>query len=138
MRMRHAQARLARDVTQTCVVGTMLCALLGCAALAATKSDLTLPAAPGVGYQIRGLDLSPRFPSTIDDDSLTRREPSQPLLFPGAENDPEPQQEQSPQLRVASAQPGAVVVGPGVEMNFAGADIRAVAKAVLGDVLKLT
>jgi general secretion pathway protein D len=134
--VKHAQARLARDVTQTCVVGTMLCALLGCAALDATKSDLRLSAAPGVGDQIRGLDLSPRFPSTIDDDS-TRREPSQPLLFPGAENDPEPQQEQNPQLRVASAQPGAVVVGQGVEMNFDGADIRSVAKAVLGDVLKL-
>src|SRR5262249_7756073 len=85
----------------------------------------------------RGLDLSPRFPSSVDDDSSTGREPSQPLLFPGAENDPEPQQEQSPQLRVASAQPGAVVVGQGVEMNFDGADIRSVAKAVLGDVLKL-
>ena len=119
------------------MVGTALCALFGCAALDATKSDLKLSAAPGVADQIRGLDLSPRFPSTIDDDSSTRREPSQPLLFPGAENDPEPQQEQNPQLRVASAQPGAVVVGQGVEMNFDGADIRSVAKAVLGDVLKL-
>jgi len=115
----------------------MLCALLGCAALDATKSDLKLSAAPGVGDQIRGLDLSPRFPSSIDDDSATSREPSQPLLFPGAENDPEPQQEQNPQLRVASAQPGAVIVGQGVEMNFDGADIRSVAKAVLSDVLKL-
>src|SRR5215475_3637450 len=135
--VKKTQARLARDVTQTCVISTMLCALLGCAALDATKSDLKLSAASGVADQVRGLDLSPRFPSTIDDDSLTRREPSQPLLFPGAENDPEPQQEQSPQLRVASAQPGAVVVGQGVEMNFDGADIRSVAKAVLGDVLKL-
>jgi general secretion pathway protein D len=115
----------------------MLSALLGCAALDATKADLKVSAAPGVADQVRGLDLSPRFPSMIDDDSSTRREPSQPLLFPGAENDPEPQQEQNPQLRVASAQPGAVVVGQGVEMNFDGADIRSVAKAVLGDVLKL-
>jgi general secretion pathway protein D len=135
--VKHAQARLARDVARACVVGTALCALFGCAALDATKSDLKLSAAPGVADQIRGLDLSPRFPSTIDDDSSTRREPSQPLLFPGAENDPEPQQEQNPQLRVASTQPGAVVVGQGVEMNFDGADIRSVAKAVLGDVLKL-
>jgi general secretion pathway protein D len=135
--VKDAQTRLARDITQVCAFGTMLCTLLGCAALDATKSDLKLSAAPGVADQIRGLDLSPRFPSTIDDDSSTRREPSQPLLFPGAENDPEPQQEQNPQLRVASSQPGAVVVGQGVEMNFDGADIRSVAKAVLGDVLKL-
>jgi general secretion pathway protein D len=115
----------------------MLCALLGCAALDATKSDLRMSAAgPGVGEQVRDLDLTPRFPTSVDESS-NQREPSQPLIFPGAENDPEPQREQNEYTRVASAQPGAVLVGQGVEMNFDGADIRTVAKTLLGDVLKL-
>ena len=117
----------------------MFCALLGCAMMDATKSDLRTSAAPspGVGDQVRGLDLSPRFPTT-DETTSSTRDPSQPLIFPGAENDPEPQQEQNnTYTRVASVQPGAVLVGQGVEMNFEGADIKAVAKTLLGDVLKL-
>jgi general secretion pathway protein D len=93
-------------------------------------------AGPNVADQVSGLDLTPRFP-TADDNTSNQREPSQPLIFPGAENDPEPQREQNDYTRVASAQPGAVLVGQGVEMNFDGADIRTVAKTVLGDVLKL-
>jgi general secretion pathway protein D len=113
----------------------MFCALLGCAMMDATKSDLSVAHSPGVGDQVRGLDLSPRFPTTVED--TTTRDPSQPLLFPGAENDPEPQQDQNSYTRVASAQPGAVLVGQGVEMNFDGAEIKTVAKTLLGDVLKL-
>jgi general secretion pathway protein D len=126
---------LALNVVQTCVTGTMFCALLGCAMMDATKSDLSAAHSPGVGDQVRGLDLSPRFPTTVED--TTTRDPSQPLLFPGAENDPEPQQDQNAYTRVASAQPGAVLVGQGVEMNFEGAEIKTVAKTLLGDVLKL-
>ncbi len=135
--MKSAQGRLALTIVQTCVTGTMFCALLGCAMMDATKSDLRMSAAqsPNVGDQVRGLDLSPRFP--VDDTSTTTRDPSQPLIFPGAENDPEPQQDQNTYTRVASAQPGAVLVGQGVEMNFDGADIKTVAKTLLGDVLKL-
>jgi general secretion pathway protein D len=133
--VKSAQGRLALNVVQTCVTGTMFCALLGCAMMDATKSDLSATHSPGVGDQVRGLDLSPRFPTTVED--TTTRDPSQPLLFPGAENDPEPQQDQNAYTRVASAQPGAVLVGQGVEMNFDGADIKTVAKTLLGDVLKL-
>ena len=133
--MKSAQGRLALNVVQTCVTGTMFCALLGCAMMDATKSDLSTAHSPGVGDQVRGLDLSPRFPTTVED--TTTRDPSQPLLFPGAENDPEPQQDQNAYTRVASAQPGAVLVGQGVEMNFEGAEIKTVAKTLLGDVLKL-
>ena len=115
----------------------MLCALLGCAMMDATKSDLVATQSPGVGDQVRGLDLSPRFPTSVDETSSTTRDPSQPLIFPGAENDPEPQQNQNAYTRVASAQPGAALVGQGVEMNFEGADIKTVAKTLLGDVLKL-
>jgi general secretion pathway protein D len=105
----------------------------------ATKSDLRMSAAqsPDVADQVRGIDLSPRFPTTVDETSSSTRDPSQPLIFPGAENDPEPQQDQNTYTRVASAQQGAVVVGQGVEMNFDGADIKTVAKTLLGDVLKL-
>jgi len=133
--VKSAQGRLALNVVQTCVTGTMFCALLGCAMMDATKSDLSVAHSPGVGDQVRGLDLSPRFPTTVED--TTTRDPSQPLLFPGAENDPEPQQDQNSYTRVASAQPGAVLVGQGVEMNFEGAEIKTVAKTLLGDVLKL-
>lgn len=134
--MKSAQGRLALNVLQTCVTGTMVCALLGCAMMDATKSDLTASHSPGVGDQVRGLDLSPRFPTTVED-TTTARDPSQPLLFPGAENDPEPQHNQNAYTRVASAQPGAALVGQGVEMNFDGAEIKTVAKTLLGDVLKL-
>ena len=41
------------------------------------------------------------------------------------------------EMGVASAQPGALVKGEGVEINFDGADIQAVAKTLLGDFLKL-
>src|SRR5689334_8072218 len=104
----------------------MFCALLGCAMMDATKSDLRVAAeqTPDVRDQVRGLDLTPRFPTT--DETTSTREPSHPLIFPGAENDPEPQQDQNTYTRVASAQPGAVLVGQGVEMNFEGADIKAV------------
>src|SRR5262245_185285 len=137
IRVEKAHARLVRDIAQACALGTMLCALLGCAALDATKSDLKMSAAsPGIGDRIGGLDLSPRYPSSVEESS-SNGESSQPMLFPGSGSDPEPQQDQNTYTRVASAQPGAVVVGQGVEMNFDGADIRSVAKAVLGDVLKL-
>src|SRR5262245_37739748 len=135
--MKSAQGRLALNVLQTCVTGTMLCALLGCAMMDATKSDLVATQSPGVGDQVRGLDLSPRFPTSVDETSSTTRDPSQPLIFPGAENVPEPQQNQNAYTRVASAQPGAALVGQGVEMNFEGAEIKTVAKTLLGDVLKL-
>src|SRR5215813_13336351 len=134
--MKSAQGRLALNVLQTCVTGTMFCALLGCAMMDATKSDLTTTQSAGVGDQVRGLDLSPRFPSSVEETSSTR-DPSQPLIFPGAENGPEPQQNQNAYTRVASAQPGAALVGQGVEMNFEGAEIKTVAKTMLGDVLKL-
>jgi len=77
--VKSAQGRLALNVVQTCVTGTMFCALLGCAMMDATKSDLRTSAAPspGVGDQVRGLDLSPRFPTTVED--TTTRDPSQPL-----------------------------------------------------------
>jgi general secretion pathway protein D len=93
-------------------------------------------ASPGIGDRIGGLDLSPRFPSGVEESSGAS-ESSKPMLFPGSGSDLEPQQQQNEYTRVASAQPGAVMVGQGVEMNFDGADIRSVAKAVLGDVLKL-
>jgi len=137
--VKSAQGQLALTLVRICVMGTIFCALPGCAMMDATHSDLRMSAAqqPGVGDQVRGLDLSPRFPTTVDETSSTTRDPSQPLIFPGAENDPEPQQEQNAHTRVASAQPGAALVGQGVEMNFESAEIKTVAKTLLGDVLKL-
>ena len=38
--MKSALGRLALNIVQTCVMGTVFCALLGCAMMDATKSDL--------------------------------------------------------------------------------------------------
>src|SRR5262249_52321734 len=73
----------------------------------------------------------------IDGQSSAASEPSQPLIFPGSTAEPEPQRERNPEIRVASAQPGAFMRDDGVEINFDGADIQTVAKTLLGDVLKL-
>src|SRR3979411_2932727 len=74
-RVKSAQGRLALNVVQTCVTGTMFCALLGCAMMDATKSDLSATQSPGVGDQVRGLDLSPRFPTTVEETSSSTRNP---------------------------------------------------------------
>jgi general secretion pathway protein D len=94
-------------------------------------------AAGGVGNQVSGVDVSPRFPTFVEDNNSNPRDRAQPMLYPGAESEPAPQQEQDPQTRVASIRSGAALVGQGVEMNFDGADIQSVAKTLLGDVLKL-
>jgi len=117
----------------------LVCTLLGCAA-SDGRPDPRLAAGIVQGEaidQVRGADLSPRFPAAADDRSGTSSEPSQPLIFPGSVVDPEPRREQDPETRVASAQPAAFVRGEGVEMNFDGADVQTVAKTLLGDVLGL-
>jgi general secretion pathway protein D len=62
---------------------------------------------------------------------------SRPFLFPGSDIEPEPQRERDPDMRTASLQQAAFIKGDGVEMNFDGADVQTVAKALLGDILQL-
>src|SRR5262245_23165372 len=89
---------------------------------------------------IRNADLSARSPLNVEGNSNSDNRPARPMLFPGAGNDyeqaPTPANGEAVDTRVASAEP-AVVKGDGVEMNFDGADIRSVAKSLLGDILQV-
>jgi len=87
-------------------------------------------------------DLSPRFPTgPAADERYSNPEPNaQPILFPGSQADPVAPpvyRDVNGEQRVASADDGAVVQGDGVEVNFENADVPAVAKTLLGDVLKM-
>src|SRR5258707_9836572 len=98
--------------------------------------------APDAAATVRNADFSARFPTA--DESFDRQagESSKPLLFPGAEPEsPLPaSRDRDPGssygVRTASLEPVAIR-GDGVEVNFEGADIPTVAKALLGDVLHL-
>jgi general secretion pathway protein D len=62
---------------------------------------------------------------------------NQPLIFPGLDRTLAPaEQASATPTRVASAGDGAVTTGSGVEFNFDNADISAVAKTLLGDILQ--
>jgi general secretion pathway protein D len=89
---------------------------------------------------VRNADLSARSPVATDDrfDRQSGDSPK-PLLFPGADTElptPAPREPGSSGLRMASLEPVAIK-GDGVEINFEGADVPSVAKALLGDILHL-
>jgi general secretion pathway protein D len=88
---------------------------------------------------VRNADLKARFP-TAADEAVDRQSPesSKPLLFPGAEPESPSTRSRDTEygVRTASLEPVAIR-GDGVEINFEGADIPTVAKALLGDVLHL-
>jgi general secretion pathway protein D len=94
----------------------------------------------GATATVRNADLSARFPTTTDDPADRQSaESSKPLLFPGAEPEQPPARSRDPDdlgVRTASLEPVAIR-GDGVEINFEGADVPTVAKALLGDVLHL-
>jgi general secretion pathway protein D len=111
-----------------------------------------------VSSSVSNADLSPRFPTAVDNGGGGQNSSSAPMLFPGATPDTaapapgEPALEQRAALgepetdipasdrpsdrRVASAEP-VTLRGDGVEMNFEGTDIASAAKALLGDILHL-
>jgi general secretion pathway protein D len=126
--------------------------LVGCSS---TQSLLQNQAAAGfassdtVASSVANTDLSPRFPSSVDDYQLERDGPSPPMLFPGSDpqtsqpapSEPQPEErtastDPEPEQRTASVEPVSLS-GDGVEMNFEGTDIPSAAKALLGDVLHL-
>jgi general secretion pathway protein D len=116
------------------LVVVLLSALSGCAT---SNVSPTENAAPRDALNaVRNADLSPRFPTT-EGRSEGSSESPKPLLFPGADVDPEPQRNQDPAMRTASLQQAAFVKGDGVEINFDGADLQTVAKYLLGDILQL-
>ncbi len=96
--------------------------------------------APGTVAAVRNADFSARFPAATDEPfDRQSGDSSKPLLFPGAEPASQPPASRDPRdlgVRTASLEPVAIR-GDGVEINFEGADIPTVAKALLGDVLHL-
>ena len=114
--------------------------LLGCAGgnrvaeNAAPRPDAVDP--------IRNADLSARLPQGTDEPGANNQ-PLRPMLFPGSGGDlspatAPPSTNTPADMRTASAaEPAAILKGEGVELNFDGADIRSVAKTLLGDILQL-
>jgi general secretion pathway protein D len=94
---------------------------------------------PDAATTVRNADLRARSPTAVDEPSDRQSgETLKPLLFPGAEPESPPPAFRDPGsgIRTASLEPVAIR-GDGVEINFEGADIPTVAKALLGDVLHL-
>jgi general secretion pathway protein D len=120
--------------------------LAGCASQLTSQIQKLDPSAsigsPDAAATVRNTDLSARFPGTTTVDQQQQSEKSdassQPLLFPAAD---------TPPLAPASSDPGSgqhtaslepvAMRGDGVEMNFENAEIHAVAKTLLGDILQL-
>jgi general secretion pathway protein D len=123
------------DLPRACVAVSLSLVLVGC---------VTSNPAPTAGFassdatdSVRSVDFSARFPSASEGDSRTRG-PNQPFLFPGSDvEESAPERERDPDMRTASLQQAAFIKGDGVEMNFDGADVQTVAKALLGDILQL-
>ena len=134
MRGRGRRHCTLHRILQICAAGVVLCSLLGCSASDKQNSLLGSAAQRDPLAAIRNADLSAHFPAA--NPQINNSSSSQPLLFPGSAAEPAP----SPggptaDLRVASADPAAIVRGDGVELNFEGADIQNVAKTVLSDTL---
>src|ERR1700756_548486 len=122
-----------------------VCLLAGCASQLTSQIQKLDPSAsigsPDAAATVRNTDLSARFPGTTADQQQQSGKldaSNQPLLFPGAD---------TPPLAPASSDPGSgqhtaslepvAMRGDGVEMNFENAEIHAVAKTLLGDILQL-
>src|SRR6516165_7175457 len=124
-------------------LAVLVCVLAGCTSQLTSQLQQLDPSAsigsPDAAATVRNTDLSARFPTTTGDQQFAKSEASnQPLLFPaadakalaGASSDPGSGQ------RTASLEP-VTMRGDGVEMNFENAEIHAVAKTLLGDILQL-
>jgi general secretion pathway protein D len=128
-----------RFVVLASFLGFALC-LGGCSSdVLKTASQPTLH---DVNDPVLNANLAARFPTPTDSRSGPAGT-SQPLIFPGLDRllpgSAAPASTASAPgapARVASAVDGAVTTGSGVEFNFDNADISAVAKTLLGDVLQ--
>src|SRR5215472_14304379 len=117
--------------------------LAGCTSQLTSQLQQLDPSAsigsPDAAATVRNTDLSARFPTTTGDQQFEKSEASnQPLLFPGADTPPLAGVSSDPGSgqRTASLEP-VTMRGDGVEMNFENAEIHAVAKTLLGDILQL-
>jgi general secretion pathway protein D len=122
------------DVSRACVAASLSLVLVSCVTSNVTPTAGVAPS--DATESVRSADFSARFPLAGEGDSRASGS-SRPFLFPGSDVEPEPQRERDPDMRTASLQQAAFVKGDGVEMNFDGADVQTVAKALLGDILQL-
>jgi general secretion pathway protein D len=122
--------------------------LVGCASANKVAENAALR--PDAVDPIRNRDLSARQPLGTDEPGSTNQQ-MRPMLFPGSGGDLSPASTPSnvapADMRSASApgdtrtasaaEPSAILKGEGVELNFDGADIRSVAKTLLGDIMQV-
>ena len=108
-------------------LGAVLLAL-GVALLGSCGIPLDEQRKPGVSDSIRNLDLLPRFPQQADRNNQNVASTGKPQVFTGEEVSP---------IEGAQPQPQPTANGQGYELNFENAPIASVAKAVLGDILKI-
>jgi general secretion pathway protein D len=124
---------------QAGIVVLQVCFLAGCST-ALQKQFGAYDGPDAASSTVRNADLSARFPATDEPSDRQAGESSKPLLFPGTEPESPPPASRDPGssygVRTASLEPVAIR-GDGVEVNFEGADVPTVAKALLGDVLHL-
>lgn len=83
---------------------------------------------PDVSDNIRNQDLLPRFPQGAGQNGQTGAASATPQIFTGEGVSP---------IEGAPPQPQPTANGQGYELNFENAPIASVAKAVLGDILKV-
>src|SRR5215470_13271872 len=135
--------RLSR-LMQTGLVVLQASFLLGCSTAVQKQLgsyDDASSNGPDAVATVRNADFSARFPTNNEPPDRQAGESSKPLLFPGAEPESSPppaSRDRDPGygVRTASLEPVAIR-GDDVEINFEGADVSSVAKALLGDVLQL-
>ncbi len=121
------------------VLHLQVCFLAGCST-SLQKQFGAYDGPDAASSTVRNADLSARFPATDEQFDRQAGDSSKPLLFPGTEPESPPLRSRDPGssygVRTASLEPVAIR-GDGVEVNFEGADVPTVAKALLGDVLHL-
>src|SRR5229473_6243456 len=124
---------------QAGMVVLQVCFLAGCST-SLQKQFGAYDGPDAASTTVRNADLSARFPATDEPSDRQAGESSKPLLFPGTEPESPAAPSRDPGssygVRTASLEPVAIR-GDGVEVNFEGADVPTVAKALLGDVLHL-
>jgi general secretion pathway protein D len=138
-----SKVTLQRVLAVSCAAGALLFAIVGCSNLE-TASDASPTPQRDLFSSLRNADLRPRPSDDASDrgtatNTGTAKNASGPWIFPGTERDSPVNQSASRPggTRLAASEPGAIVGAYGVELNFDNADIQAVAKSVLGDVLGL-
>src|SRR5216684_2523482 len=138
--MQSLRRRRVSRLVQAGIVVLPVCFLAGCSTSLQKQFGAYDDAPDRVSTTVRNADLSARFPATDEASDRQRGESSKPLLFPGTEPESPAAPSRDPGssygVRTASLEPVAIR-GDGVEINFEGADVPTVAKALLGDVLHL-